>query len=363
MRISGSLKKKIWIGFAFLVLIILIKLFASNSSWIEKFYSNKFYYYFSIFLRSIFGWIPFSIGDALYFVAGLWLLIKIIKYSALLFRRRLKKAIFYGMLWKFLLLLCSIYLVFNIFWGLNYDRKEIGWQLHLDKVDYDTSSLILIQELLLQRVNETKKILVINHALYPAKKELFKRARQCYDDAEKKYSFLKYKSGSIKSSFYGWLGNYLGFTGYYNPFTGEAQVNTTVPKFLLPYITLHEMGHQLGYAKENEANFSGYLAAANAGDTLFQYSTYLDLFMYANREVYYFDTTLSRNAAAKLIPEVKADLLEWRKFNEAHTSFIEPTVTWLYGKYLQINQQPKGMRSYNQVIAMLIAYYKKFGRI
>ena len=98
----------------------------------------------------------------------------------------------------------------------------------------------------------------------------------------------------------------MGFTGYYNPFTGEAQVNTTVPKFLLPYITLHEIGHQLGYAKEDEANFSGYLAAVDSHDTLFQYSTYLDLFVYANREVFYFDSTASKLAAAQLVPEVKA---------------------------------------------------------
>jgi hypothetical protein len=30
---------------------------------------------------------------------------------------------------------------------------------------------------------------------------------------------------------------------------------------------------------------------------------------------------------------------------------------------LQINQQPKGLRSYNEVIAMLMAYYKKYGKI
>ena len=132
----------------------------------------------------------------------------------------------------------------------------------------------------------------------------------------KNIPFIEYKGASVKSSFYGWLGNYLGFTGYYNPFTGEAQVNTTVPKFLLPFITLHEMGHQLGYAKEDEANFSGYLAAANSHDTLFQYSAYLDLFVYANREVFYFDSSASKNAVKQLIPEVKADLLEWKRFNE-----------------------------------------------
>ena len=188
-------------------------------------------------------------------------------------------------------------------------------------------------------------------------------AKSCYKTAKNSYGFLNYKAGSIKSSMYGWLGNYLGFSGYYNPFTGEAQVNTTVPKFLLPYVTLHEMGHQIGYAKENEANFSGYLAAENSSDVLFKYSTYLDLFVYANREVYYLDSSLSGVAARRLTPEVKADLAEWKRFNEDHTSFMEPAITWLYGKYLQINQQPKGMRSYNEVVAMLISYYKKFGKI
>ncbi len=363
MRISGNLKKKLWVGLLLIILIVFIKLFATNSSWVENYYSQNFYYFFSIFLRTLFRWIPVSAGDVLYFVTGVWIFIKIIKNTILLFKKKFTKSIFFSKLWNLFLIVTTIYIVFNIFWGLNYNRKVIGWQLQLDEAVYDTSNLKLMQELLLQKVNTTKAILIRNKTLYPGKTDLFKRAKQCYDAAEEKYPFLHYKYRSVKSSMYGWLGNYLGFTGYYNPFTGEAQVNTTVPQFLLPYVTLHEMGHQIGYAKENEANFSAYLAAENSGDTLFQYSAYLDLFVYANREVYYFDTTLSKNSVTQLIPEVKADLLEWKRFNEKYTSVVEPAITWLYGKYLQINQQPKGMRSYNEVIAMLMAYYKKFGRI
>ncbi|MEP6583777.1 MAG: DUF3810 domain-containing protein [Ginsengibacter sp.] len=363
MRIPDDSRKKLLVGLILVLLIFLIKLFSTNSFWVENYYVKGFYYNLSIFMRYLFGWLPFSGGDLLYLFVAVWLVIKIAKAVRLAFKKGFTKKIFFSGIWKMFVALSIIYIVFNIFWGLNYNRKGIGWQLHLNEVAYDTANLELIQELLLQKVNDAKRILVKNKTLYPVKEELFKRARQCYVAAEGQYSFLHYKSSSIKSSLYGELGNYLGFTGYYNPFTGEAQVNTTVPKFLLPYITLHEMGHQLGYAKENEANFSGYLAGANSADTLFQYSTYLDLFIYANREVYYFDSTLSKAAAKKLIPEVKADLLEWSRFNAAHTSFIEPAITWLYGKYLQINQQPKGMRSYNEVIAMLMSYYKKYGRI
>ncbi len=61
--------------------------------------------------------------------------------------------------------------------------------------------------------------------------------------------------------------------------------------------------------------------------------------------------------------QVRADLLEWKRFNEKYTSFIEPAISWMYGKYLQANQQPKGLTSYNEVIATLIAYYKKYGKM
>lgn len=363
MSIFENGKKQKWFWLIFLFAVIVIKLWALNHYNVEKFYTKYFYNWFAVVLRFLFGWIPFSLGDILYFAAGCWLFWKISKNVFLLGRKKFTWILFINKLGKLVLLSVIVYIVFNIFWGLNYNRKGIAWQLQLPTVTYDSINIKLLQELLLQKVNETKKSLVAKNARYPGNEDLFKRAKICYDDAAINYPFIKYKQPSIKSSLYGRLGDYLGFTGYYNPFTGEAQVNTTVPKFLLPYITLHEMGHQLGYAKEDEANFSGYIAAASSHDTLFQYSTYLDLFAYANREVFYFDSSASKIAAKQLIPEVKADLLEWRRFNMKYTSVIEPAISWLYGKYLQVNQQPHGLHSYNEVIASLLAYYKKYGKI
>lgn len=39
----------------------------------------------------------------------------------------------------------------------------------------------------------------------------------------------------------------MGYGGYLNPFTNEAQVNGITPKFRLPTVSGHEVGHQLGY--------------------------------------------------------------------------------------------------------------------
>jgi len=354
-------KKYLWI-IAFL-LIVLIKIFSADSLRVEALYSSGFYVGFSKILRFLFGWIPFSLGDVLYFLAGCWLIWKIVKNIRLLFKKKLHGKTALKKLLDLFLRLAFIYIIFNIFWGINYNRKGIAFQLDLKHLKYDTSDLIMLQKLLLAKVNASKIAVLRNHERYPTKKELIHRAEESYEEAQKTYPFLKYKGLSVKLSLYGIPGDYLGFTGYYNPFTGEAQINTTVPDFLQPYIATHEMAHQLGYAKENEANFVGYLAAVNSHDTLFHYSTYFDLFIYANREVFYFDSLSSHQALQQLIPEVKDDIRELRKFNDTHESFLEPAITWMYGNYLKLNKQPQGMHTYNAVVGMLIAYHKKYGKI
>lgn len=364
MEIRNKVTKQRWVWIVSLTLVIItIKIFSANSQWVESLYSTKAYIVFSSFLRIIFGWMPFSIGDILYLLAIGWFIWKLWRFSAKLFRRRLNRKWFINTGYKLMIIGLFVYIIFNIFWGINYNRKGIAVQLNLQISKVDTTYLKTIENLLLQKVNESKQVLVNQHASYPTNKELFKRAVACYGQTEEKYSFLSYKPRSVKSSMFGFFGNYLGFTGYYNPFTGEAQVNTKIPKFILPYTTTHEIAHQLGYAKEEEANFAGYLAATSSTDTLFHYSAYLDLFVYANRQLFFVDSVAAKDFAKQLIPEVKADIKEWREFLRRHKNPLEPVIRWAYGNYLRANQQPKGMTSYDEVIADLIAFYKKYGRI
>ena len=346
-----------------LLIVILVRFATVNPGWVEKVYATGFYPGFAKVLRAIFGWFPFSIGDILYLFAGGWICWSIFRFLNRIVRKRISRKSLGKGLMEFIVICLGIYVIFNIFWGLNYNRQGIAKQLSLDAGKIDTGDLKLLNLLLLQKLNESKGVLTRRQEGYPSNTDLFNRALQCYHDCQDQYPFLQYHVRSVKSSMFGWLGNYLGFTGYYDPFTGEAQVNTTVPDFIRPYTTVHEMAHQLGYAKEEEANFVGYLAATSSTDTLFQYSTYLDLFIYANRAVFLTDSLTAKATAQQLLPAVKADIREWRDFLKRHKNPLEPLITWMYGSYLRANQQPKGMYSYNEVIIDLIAYYRKFGRI
>ena len=358
-----KMKKPTIFTLVLVVIAAFIHIYANDSTRVENQYSTGIYPVFSRVLRYLFGWLPFSVGDVIYGLAILWLLWKLVMGIRIIFR---KQATWPGIVagtGKGLRILLVVYIIFNLFWGINYNRIGIAGQLQLKMGKYTSEDLKIINGLLLDKVNACKLALVDQQATYPSKKQLFVKVEAAYYNAEKAYPFLKYKPVSLKPSVWSWAGNYMGFTGYYNPFTGEAQVNTLVPKFLQPFTTCHEVAHQLGYAKEMEANFVGYLSATASKDTLLHYSVYLDLFMYSNRNLFATDSVAANVYRKQLSPAVITDLKEWRAFSIKHRNPIEPVFRWVYGKYLQGNQQPQGVLSYDEVTGFIIAYYKKYGRI
>jgi hypothetical protein len=345
------------------VIAVGVHVYSNDSSRVENQYSTGIYPYFSRILRYISGWLPFSIGDVLYGFVILWLIWKIIKGITAIFKKQASFSGFLAGIGKALRIFLFIYIIFNVFWGINYNRKGIASQLQLKMEKYRPEELKVINGLLVEKVNKTKLALVNQTSQYPTKSQLFLLAQHAYKEAGKKYPFMQYEPVSLKPSMWSWLGNYMGFTGYYNPFTGEAQVNTLVPKFLQPFTTCHEVAHQLGYAKEMEANFVAYLVAKDTQDTLLHYSVYLDLFMYSNRNLFTTDSVSAIHYRKQLSPEVITDLKEWQAFNKKYRNPVEPVFRWIYGKYLERNQQPQGVLSYDEVTGFIIAYYKKYGRI
>lgn len=359
------MKQKKWGWFILILLAIAVSIhiFSNNQQRVENLFSLGVYPFFSRIQRYIFGWLPFSAGDILYAILILWLLWKAVKIAKLIFKKQVTWQSFYAIMYKTSVIVLCIYILFNISWGINYNRVGIAEQLGLNMHQYNPQDLKMINELLVKKVNETKLLFTASHQKYPGKKQLFVKVQEAYRNAETEYPFLKYNPVSLKPSLWSWLGNYIGFTGYYNPFTGEAQVNTLVPQFLQPFTSCHEVAHQLGYAKEMEANFVGYLAATASPDPLLNYSAYLDLFMYSNRNLFDTDSIAAINYKKQLVPEVVADLEEWKQFYKNHQSPLDPLFRWLYGYYLKQNQQPQGLLSYDEVTGFIIEYYKKFGKI
>jgi len=344
--------------------------FAGNL--IERWYAGGIYRGISGLLRLLTGWIPFSLGDIAYAVFFIWLIIKLIKAIRLLRTRQGRKGLAALFLYKLANLVLVIYIVFKLLWGFNYDRMGIAYQLGIEKRPYNKAEITQLTNQIIDKVNECRRQLPDTILPKPVLDSIFLGAQAGYQAASMQFPFLKYSHRSVKASLYTGMSDYLGFMGYYNPFSGEAQLRTDVPRVLVPYITCHEMAHQLGYASESEANFVGYLAASASGDPYFRYSVYLDLLIYAQSEeifIYSLDSSfhafeaVMKQNRARLDTLVKKDRREIREYFLKRRNRVSPAVSSLYDQYLKMNKQAKGIQSYNEVIGWLIAYQKKYGKI
>lgn len=338
-----------------------IKLFSFFPRAVEHYYTMGIYPLIARLQRILFGWLPFSIGDILYGAAIIWLIAGLILLIRRLIKRQADRRWLLQRLRRTVFGCLLIYVLFNGLWGLNYDRLGIADQLQLNVQPYSREELTDLLRNITGRLNALDSLSRCNRPPLAHPATVFRGSVQSYTDLSAHDPRFNYTSPSIKSSLFGFVDNYLGFGGYYNPFTGEAQVNTGVPIFSQPFTTCHEMAHQLGYAKENEANFAGYLAARSSTDPAFQYSVYFDLYLYAARELYMQDSNLVRPFRQQLRPGIRQDYRELQAFNKKYENPFEPVVRKLYGNYLKANHQPQGIKTYNEVIAWLIAYAKKNG--
>ncbi|HVG12439.1 MAG TPA: DUF3810 domain-containing protein [Flavisolibacter sp.] len=345
-----------------LLLTLLLKRFARNEEWVEQYYTYGLYPYLSIGFRTIFGWIPFSVGDLLYTVAAVFLLFKTWKYLHAAIKGYWRASFNGALVRRITRTLLVIYLAFNVLWGLNYDRVGLARQFHLEVQPYNKEDLLQLTAALQSRLcTYAEGLDTTGRRALDSNKVLFQKGAASFADIQPSYPFLKYTPSSIKASLITPLGRYFGFTGYYNPFTAEAQLKTSVPAFVKPFVLCHEIAHQLGYAKENEANFISFIVAGSSSDVHFRYAVYFDMYLYALAELVEEDFTLAWMVASTAHPQVQRDRRAYSEYLRGEKNSIEPFVSSFYDQYLKMNNQPKGRGSYNQVVGWLIALMKKDG--
>ena len=355
-----------------LLLALAISVFSLFPAWVERYYSISVYPRIAAILRISTGRVPFSIGDIVYVGLVIWLIVKTIQVTRLVYQKKYSHQVLWRFLFKLTRGILWVYIIFKLLWGLNYNRLGIEYQLAISKKGYSKEEVTALTNQLIDKVNECRRQLKDTLLPVPALDSIYREAYRSYQTVTYAFEFLNYRDISVKSSLFSGLGDYMGFSGYYNPFTGEAQLRTDIPRILIPFIACHEMAHQLGYASESEANFVGYLAAASSKDVYFRYSVYLDLFSYAQGEeiILYgkekdfnsFQAVIKQNRE-RLDTLVKKDRREIREFFYKRKNRISPAVSGLYDQYLKLNKQLKGVDSYNEVIGWLIAYQKKYGKL
>lgn len=370
LPILGGMKNykiSLIIGLLLFVQMAIVRLLGSFPEVVERFYSTGFYPVISKISRYTFGWIPFSFGDIMYTV----LIILIIRAIFKFIKGRFKD-------WKAFLVrtLCIgsiVYFAFHVLWGLNYYRLPLHDSLGIAK-DYTTEDLIKLTEKLIEKSNVLHAQLALNDTIAVevltkdengvynafAKADLFQSTLNGYANLKVQFPKLQYPPKSIKTSLLSYPLSIMGYSGYLNPITNEAQVNGLVPSHRWPVISCHEQAHQLGFAKENEANFIAVLATLNNEDPYFQYSGSIFALRYCLNDLYRRDKELGASLRDKIRPGILANYARSREFWNEMDNPLEPFFKYFYTGYLKANNQPEGLKTYSYMVALLVNYNKDF---
>ncbi len=289
----------------------------------------------------LFNGIPLSVGDILYLILALLLLLILIRSVYFLFTYRKNKTDFWIELLRFLTLPLAVYTFFLFFWGGNYARPPLaaGWDLKTLK--WDTSALIQLNRSLVQRMNEEQVL----QPRFADLKTLNSMANTYYHERfGNRLPRLQVKPTSL-----GYMLNYLGIQGYYNPLSGEAQFNRFIPRFMHPFVLTHEMAHQAGIAAEDDANLMAYIICVESKNTAFRYSAYFNLFLYAYADLKAKDSLVAKGIFATLNQQSKNDMDTLRAMNKRYRSKFRLISTSLYDDYLKLHGQRDGINTYNDV--------------
>lgn len=335
--------------------IILVSILKNYPEVVEQFYSNGLYVYLSKLMRYVFGWLPFSTGDILYTLTGIYIIRWCFTNRKRVVKDTLNWCIDIGVT------LSLTYFTFHMLWAFNYYRQPLYKSLNIN-AEYTTAQLVTFTKKLITKSNNLHNILATNDSLkieFPfTKTEILNHVENGYSKLSKVYPHLNYKPTSIKKSLYSLPLTYMGFSGYLNPFTNEAQVNDLIPTYKFPTTACHEVAHQLGYAAENEANFIGSLAAMQNDNNYFKYSGYTFALRYCLAEIYKRDTKTYKSILATVNRGILKNYQETQDFWLAYENPIEPIFEKTFDSFLKANNQSAGMKSYSYVVALLVNYHE-----
>ncbi|WP_054851595.1 DUF3810 domain-containing protein [Olleya sp. ITB9] len=345
--------KKLWVVLLIIPMYIVVKLATNYPETVEVIYSKGIYPYIAKLFRYTLGWIPFSIGDVFLGFS----IIYAIRWLILNFKRIWKDTV--NWLLDVGATVSIIFIAFQLLWGLNYHRVALHKTLDLED-DYSTQQLIEVTKQLIKKSNALHLDIVKNDSIKVVlpftRSEILELTPTSYDVLKNDFPELAYHPKSLKKSLFSYPQAYMGFAGYFNPLTHEAQVNYLIPVYKYPTTSAHEVAHQLGYAKENEANFIAFLATISNQNMYFKYSGYTFGLRHCLGEVYRRDPDLYDTLLADINKGIIKNFQESRQFWLKYMNPLEPFFRSTYTTYLKANNQSKGMDSYSYVVALLVNY-------
>jgi hypothetical protein len=143
--------------------------------------------------------------------------------------------------------------------------------------------------------------------------------------------------------------------GVFFPLTMESNINVDAPFFLLPAAMVHELAHQSGFIREDEANFISYLACKQSDEPIFLYSGLFLAFRYSIFALKEVNPEFSSEVMSSLSHAVLRDIAQNEQYLTQYKGIISNVSNTINDTYLKANNQSDGVNSYGRIVDLLLA--------
>jgi hypothetical protein len=144
-------------------------------------------------------------------------------------------------------------------------------------------------------------------------------------------------------------------SGVFFPFTMESNINAKAPFFTLPSVMTHELAHQCGFMREDEAHFIAYLACKQPDEPLMLYSGLFLAFDYSIFALYSVDPELASEIMSGLPQAVRHDMAQLKQYWSRYEGRISRISNAVNDTYLKVNNQTDGVHGYGRMVDLLLA--------
>ncbi len=358
-------KDKVVSGFTafsltFTIMAILLVEISKRSVAAADFLNGTLCFYIRRSLAFISGLLPVSFYDIILLSSPI-IAAAVITLTVMVFRRGCARV-------RFILNILSVILLFYagnlITLGISYNTTSVDREMNFPIAEVTAENLARTMTELRDEVNSLAPAVRYNSDGVSdpgyTMDEISEKICKAYSDFSAEYGFVPdfasrakavSKPGSVVMS-------YLGITGIYFYPTGESNVNMLYPAYDVVFTTAHELSHQRGILRENEANFMAYIICSRSEDSYLRYSAALNMYSYIASALYYTDKNMYYDIAEGLSNEARGDLRASSEVSAKYgDTFISDISSFINDLFLK-SHGTAGVVTYGRVVTLTVSYFE-----
>ena len=370
-------RKYIIIISALLFSVIVLNIMYRTNTVFATSYSTNIYPYLTKTFGALWGIFPFSLFEFMIIFSIIFILFFLIRLIVIFVKNHKKNNIFfflyhlkkYGL--NLSIIVLSAILIYSLTCGINYYRLPFSVCANIKTSEHSIDDLEQLCRILANDLNEySQHIETDENGIFTTDGiDMEKEASIAMEALALKYPCLTDFYPNAKPVLFSKFMSYTGISGIYSPYTIEANYNNHMPDLEKPMTICHELSHLSGFMLEDEANFISYLGCMESKNYAFKYSGTYIAFIYASNAYYeYGNSEIYKDIMDSLNSQVHKDMEYHSRYwysDEINISIqiggeeisMSDVSSQVNDNYLQMNGQSNGVKSYDHVTDLLLAYY------